>query len=200
LQVIDVYAVRVAGEADYVVHAGSGRVEEVSFALWPPQQYAVHADRETDCRIEQLMSHDVQCCGPDDTLDEAARLMWDNDCGCVPVCSSDGTPRVVGMITDRDICMSALFGGKPLSELRVADAMSREVHLCRPNDSPAEVERLMRERQVRRVPVADASGRLLGVVSLADLARTGRDSADVTEKDVGATLAAICEPSVRATH
>jgi CBS domain-containing protein len=206
LQVIDLYAVRVAGETDYIVHAGNGTVEEVSFAVWPPRQYAVRSGRGTDemgagTYIEQLMSRNVRCCGADETLDEAARLMWDNDCGCVPVCSSNGTPRVIGMITDRDICMAALFGGKPLAELRVADAMSRSVHVCRPSDSPAAVERLMRERRVRRIPVADASGRLLGIVSLADLARAGRrSSADVTETDVGATLAAICEPSARAAH
>jgi CBS-domain-containing membrane protein len=152
-------------------------------------------------RIEHLMSRDVQVCGPDDNLEEAARLMWNNDCGCVPVCSDNGSPQVVGMITDRDICMSALFGGKPLSELRVADAMSREVYVCRPNDSATAIEQIMRDRQIRRVPVADASGRLVGIVSLADLARTGRRSAaDITETEVGETLAAICEPPTGAPH
>src|SRR5262249_46024920 len=102
-------------------------------------------------RIDQLMSKDVQYCGPNDTPDVAARLMWENDCGCVPVCTGDGSPRVVGIVTDRDICMSALFGGKPLAGLRVADAMSREIHICRATDSPVAVERIMRDRQIRRV-------------------------------------------------
>lgn len=148
-------------------------------------------------RIEELMSDDVQYCSPDDTLDAAARLMWDNDCGCVPVCTSDGSPRVVGMITDRDICMSALFNGRSLSDLRVSEAMSREVHVCRPADSPVAVERLMRDRQIRRVPVADSSGALLGLISLADLARCVArqtlSSADISGAELTTTLAAIVE-------
>jgi CBS domain-containing protein len=148
-------------------------------------------------RIEELMSDDVQYCSPNDTLDAAARLMWDNDCGCVPVCTSDGSPRVVGMITDRDICMSALFNGKPLADLRVSEAMSREIHVCRPADSPVAVERLMRDRQIRRVPVADPSGALLGLISLADLARCVArqtlSNADISGAELTTTLAAIVE-------
>ena len=158
-------------------------------------------------RIEELMSDDVQYCSPNDTLEAAARLMWENDCGCVPVCKSDGSPRVIGMITDRDICMSAFFNGKPLSELRVSEAMSREVHVCRPADSPVAVERLMRDRQIRRVPVADESGALLGLISLADLARCVArqtlSSADISGAELTTTLAAIVEQparAARATH
>jgi CBS-domain-containing membrane protein len=102
-------------------------------------------------------------------------------------------PHVVGMITDRDICMSALFSGKPLADLRVADAMSRSVRTCRPSDRPAEVERVMREQQIRRVPVTTRTGELLGIVSLADFAiDAGRRGA---VGPVGGTLAAICERS-----
>ena len=68
-------------------------------------------------QIEQLMSRNVQYCSPDDSLERVAKLMWDYDCGSVPVCTGNGAPRVVGVITDRDICMSALFEGKPLRDL-----------------------------------------------------------------------------------
>lgn len=147
-------------------------------------------------RIERLMSPNVQYCSPDDTLDRAAQLMWDFDCGSVPVCTGNGAPRVVGMITDRDICMSALFERKPLRDLRVASAMSRSVLVCFPSDRPARVERVMRERQIRRMPVADESQNLLGIVSLADLARAAQQSeaAGITETEIGDTLAAICTP------
>jgi CBS domain-containing protein len=155
-------------------------------------------------RIEELMSDNVQYCSPNDTLAAAARVMWDSDCGCVPVCTSDGAPRVIGMITDRDICMSALFEGKPLSELQVSDAMSREVHVCRPADSSVAVERLMRDRQIRRVPVTDESGALLGLVSLADLARCVAhqtlSSADISGAELTTTLAAIVEEPARAIN
>jgi CBS domain-containing protein len=157
-------------------------------------------------RIEQLMSRDVHHCRPEDTLDGAAYLMWQHDCGCVPVCSGNGESRVIGMLTDRDVCMAALFQGKPLRELRVADAMSREVRTCRPNDRPADVERVMREQQIRRIPVTEESGRLVGIVSLADLARVARQQdgsaaarqrSPLSEAAIGDTLAAICEPGQR---
>ena len=139
-------------------------------------------------------------CRPDQTLDYAASQMWEHDCGCLPVCSGDGEPRVIGMLTDRDICMAALFQGRPLRELKVADAMSRDIRVCEIGDRPEDVELLMREQRIRRVPVMDASGALVGIVSLADLARAAqrrsaaRKPGVVSERDVGHTLAAICEP------
>lgn len=150
-------------------------------------------------RIEKLMSRDVQCCSPDSSLADAAKLMWDYDCGSVPVCTSDGDRQVVGIVTDRDISMCAMFQGKPLGELRVADAMSRGVTTCEVGDESAKVEQTMRERQIRRVPITESSGKLVGIVSLADLAReagpgSASSSSAITESEVGDTLAAICEP------
>ena len=145
-------------------------------------------------RIDQVMSRDVHFCTPDETLASAASLMWDYDCGCVPVCSSDQNPEVVGMITDRDICMAALFQGRSLGELRIEAVMSRDVRTCRPTDRPAEVERLMRDHQIRRVPVTDRARRLVGIVSLADLARDGGEL-EASPVEIAATLAAISEPS-----
>jgi CBS domain-containing protein len=150
--------------------------------------------------IEPLMTRHVHYCRPDHTLDHAAAQMWDHDCGCVPVCVDDGEPRVIGMLTDRDICMAALFQGRPLRELKVADAMSRDIHVCEVDDRPEDVEVKMREIKIRRLPVTDEAGGLVGIVSLADLARaahgraapSGADS--VSERTVGHTLAAICEP------
>jgi CBS-domain-containing membrane protein len=104
------------------------------------------------------------------------------------------------MLTDRDICMAALFQGKPLHELKVADAMSRDIRVCDVDDRLADVEQLMRETKIRRVPVTDEAGGLVGIVSLVDLARaahgamTTLDPEAVSEDDVGHTLAAICEP------
>jgi CBS domain-containing protein len=153
-------------------------------------------------RVEQLMTRPVQCCGPQETLARAAQLMWDHDCGCLPVCSGDGVARVIGVITDRDICMHALFQGKPLQALCVSDAMARHVQVCRPDDSLADAERTMREARVRRLPVIDEQDALVGMISLADLAqeaaREGTASThEITETEVGGTLAAICEPQHR---
>jgi CBS domain-containing protein len=155
--------------------------------------------------IEPIMSRDVRHCRPDHTLDYAASQMWEHDCGCLPVCASDGDgePRVIGMLTDRDICMAALFQGKPLHELKVADSMSRDIRVSKVDDRPEDVELLMREQRIRRVPVTDEDGTLVGIVSLADFARAAmgraasRKREGFSERDVGHTLAAICEPGQR---
>lgn len=150
-------------------------------------------------RVEQLMARPVQSCRAEETLARAAQLMWDYDCGCLPIVSGNGITRVVGVITDRDICMCALFNGKPLREMRVSDAMSKQVKTCRPTNSLATAERTMREARIRRLPVVDENGELVGMISLADLAqeaarKRAATSQEITESEVGDTLAAICEP------
>ena len=76
-------------------------------------------------RVEQLMTRTVETCEPHDTLVTAARIMWTRDCGCVPVVvPEEGGHRVVGMLTDRDVCMAAYLQGRPLSEISVASVMS----------------------------------------------------------------------------
>jgi CBS domain-containing protein len=151
-------------------------------------------------RVDDIMNRHVQTCRPDDSLEYAAQLMWDHDCGCVPVCSGNGVTRTIGVITDRDICMGALFQGKPLQELRVGDAMARQLLACRPEDSLREAEQAMRDARIRRLPVLDDQGALLGILSLADLAREAarqqtRAQREVTEVEVNDTLAAICQPN-----
>jgi len=151
-------------------------------------------------RVEDLMTRQVQWCRPEDSLEQAARLMWDHDCGCVPVCSGNGANRVVGVITDRDICMSALFQGKSLSELRVSAAMSKSVETCRSADTLTQAENTMRSSRIRRLPVLNKDGALIGMISLADLAREAarertRSQKEITETEVGDTLATICQSS-----
>lgn len=121
-------------------------------------------------RVEELMQKDVSVCREDAPMTEAARIMWEHDCGFVPVVAGDGSGRVVGVITDRDVCMAAYTRGRALPELCVADAMSRGVSFCKPGDSAARAAAEMRASRVRRLPVVDSAGQLLGVLSLADLA------------------------------
>jgi CBS domain-containing protein len=152
--------------------------------------------------VERLMTKQVRSCGPNDTLERAAQLMWDYDCGSLPVCSGDGASRAIGMITDRDIAMCAMFHQRPLRDLPVSEAMARNPLTCRPTDSIKDVEKTMREAQIRRLPVVDASSRLIGVISLADIAREAASKRtaqvpEITETEIGDTLAAICTPSSR---
>ncbi len=147
-------------------------------------------------RVQELMTAQVKSCTPDDSLERAAQLMWENDCGALPVSSGDGASRVVGMVTDRDIAMGALFQHRTLSELKVRDAMAKSVETCHASDSVAQAEKIMREARIRRLPVLDGSGSLAGMISLADLAREAyrermRERKDITETEIGGTLAAI---------
>jgi CBS domain-containing protein len=153
--------------------------------------------KEVSMNVGQLMTQNVRACHPDDTLNTAAQIMWDNDCGCVPVVDADR--RVVGMLTDRDICMAAYTQGGSLRMLRVSSAMSEKVYSCKPEDTLAAAEELMREKMIRRLPVTDAQGHLVGIISLNDVAREAegeraRPRKDVTADEVGLTLAAICRP------
>ena len=149
-------------------------------------------------RVQAVMTPDVRTCTPDDSVNRAAELMWNGDCGFIPVLGEEN--RVVGVLTDRDICMAGYLQGRPLAEIQVASVMSKDIVSCRPSDTIAEAELTMGKSQVRRLPVIDASGALVGVVSLNDLARElererGAKRADqVSAAEVAATLSAVCQP------
>jgi CBS domain-containing protein len=153
--------------------------------------------------VEKIMTRGVKTCGPEDTLWTAAQIMWENDCGCVPVVKDN---KVVGMITDRDICMAAWTQDARLSELRVSPVCSHEPLLCSPHDTVAKAEEIMRTRQVRRLPVVDEN-RLVGILSLNDIARTAVEAHDhkgaaahaVTPAQVGEALADIGRPRQQST-
>jgi len=150
-------------------------------------------------RVEQLMSKDVSSCDAEDLLNEAAAIMWERDCGGVPVVARASEGRVVAMITDRDVCMAAYTTGRPLAALRVRDAMSRQLHTCKPGDPVADAEAIMRDNQVRRLPVVDDAGNLAGILSVADLARAaesqrGKRQPQIGEKEVTRLIDAISAP------
>lgn len=145
-------------------------------------------------RIEQIMTRDVATCTAEDSLNRAAQLMWDNDCGCVPVVGADN--KLVGIVTDRDVSMAAYTQGKRLSEIAVGDIMSRDVQTCAQGDALTVAESRMREAQVRRLPIIDKSGALVGIVSLNDLAieaarGRGTRSPELTGSEVARTLAEV---------
>jgi CBS domain-containing protein len=143
-------------------------------------------------KVSKLMRPDVITCRTIDSLERAAQLMWDHDIGCVPVIDENG--RVAGMITDRDICMAAYTRGAPLRAIPVVSTMARDVYSCGPDDDLASVEREMGRHQIRRMPVIDAHGQPIGIVSLNDIARASQGANSVSMKEVATTLAAICAP------
>jgi CBS domain-containing protein len=147
-------------------------------------------------RTKDLMSQPVVTCPIDETLDAAARLMWEHDCGIVPVVGDDG--RLRGVVTDRDICIAAYSQGRPLRHISVSIAMAKQVVAVHEDDSIETAERLMADNQVRRLPVLDGTGRPVGLVSMNDLARAaGHAKRSATDRELVETLAAICEPHGR---
>ena len=119
-------------------------------------------------KVEQIMNRSVKVCRPQDSLNKAAQIMWDEPCGAVPVIDDQCKP--VGFLTDRDICMAAYTQGKPLEELRVETAMARKVVSCVAEDDLGSAAGLMRQNRTRRLPVIDQDGALVGLLSLDDLA------------------------------
>jgi CBS domain-containing protein len=124
--------------------------------------------------IEQLMTTEVHVCQPDDTLNKAAQLMWEQDVGCVPIVDADF--RLAGIVTDRDICMAAYIQGRALSDMRARDLCGRVLHSCRPTASVETAVSLMSTHQIRRIPITDDEHRLVGLLSIADVVRNGQDA------------------------
>jgi len=142
-------------------------------------------------RIDQIMTANVKTCRPTDTLDVAAKLMWDHDIGAVVIVDDRG--QVIGMVTDRDACMAAFTQHQPLHGLSCTVAMTTHVVTCRPEDTDVAVARLMAKNKIRRLPVIDEAQRPIGLVSLNDLALAMARGSEVPAKEVAGTLAAICE-------
>lgn len=117
--------------------------------------------------VENVMTRAPKTCSPADSVQRAVQLMWDHDFGAVPVV--DGNGRVAGIVTDRDACMAGLMLGRPLHEIPVEQAMSRQVFTLAPHDPVRSAIDLFHEHNVRRMPVVDGRGQLVGILSIADL-------------------------------
>ena len=118
-------------------------------------------------RVKSVMKSDVDSCGPDTDLASAARIMWEKDRGAIPVL--DGV-KVVGMITDRDIRVALGANGQSALSTTVDKIMSAEVHDCSPEDNLKTALKRMRRQRVRRLPVINADGGLVGILSITDIA------------------------------
>jgi len=148
-------------------------------------------------QVKEIMTDTPQTCGVNDSANEAARIMWERDCGAVPVVGPDG--QTVGIVTDRDICMAAYFQGRQLSAIPIADVMSRDLCTIGADADVSDAERLMQARQIRRLPVVANGGHLVGILSLSDLARSvprdggGRQAAPESQ-EVLRTVEKVSQP------
>jgi CBS domain-containing protein len=119
-------------------------------------------------------------------------MMWEHDCGVIPVVGASGA--VLGLVTDRDICIAAATRRLSPGHISAAQAMSDTVHACFPDDSIGLALASMKDFNVRRLPVIDSTGAIKGIVSMNDIVRAAGARRDVPIKDVIAALADICEP------
>jgi CBS domain-containing protein len=144
-------------------------------------------------KAQELMTANPACCTPDDSIDRAAQLMADNDCGCIPVVAGRDDSRVVGILTDRDIAVRGIAKAKgPGTPVR--EVMTVDPFCCSRDADIKDVERVMAERQVRRVLVVDANRHCVGVIAQADLARAAELHKDVSEVEVARVVERISEP------
>lgn len=118
--------------------------------------------------VKHVMTNTPTCCSPDTTLGTIAKLMLEHDCGEIPIC--DGT-KLAGVVTDRDIACRGFLAGKNPLDVPVKDVMTKTVYTVSPEDPLELAFDAMESHQVRRLPVVDASGRVLGIVSMADVVR-----------------------------
>jgi CBS domain-containing protein len=128
-----------------------------------------------------MMTPNVKVASPKDTLQHAAQMMVDIDCGALPVGEND---KLVGMLTDRDITVRAVAQGKSPAECQVGEVMSPEIKYIYEDETIEDASRNMSDLQVRRLPVMNRKKRLVGIVSLGDIALNAKDSGGKALKDV----------------
>lgn len=144
-------------------------------------------------KAKDIMTASPCTCSPNDSVQDVARTMRDHDCGAVPIID-DG--RLVGIVTDRDLTVRALASGLD-GESSIADVITREPTSCSVDADVSEVERVMSDQQVRRVPIVDADKRVVGIVSQADLARALVDGRNISEHEVALVMERVSMPRHR---
>lgn len=138
--------------------------------------------------VKDCMTKNVCCCTPNTNVAEVAKLMCDNHIGCVPVCDEDN--KVVGVLTDRDVILRSISCNKDVNTTPVSEVMTCGVCCCKPDTTIDEATKLMSDFKIRRIPVCDQNNKIIGILSLGDLANHDKT---VGQKQICNTLQNICE-------
>jgi len=144
-------------------------------------------------RAEEIMSSRPACCLPNTSLEQAAQMMCDNDCGELPVIDSEKSRKPIGVITDRDICCRGVAAGKSAA-VEVRECMSQPVVTVTPETDLDACCRIMEENMIRRIPVVDRSGACCGMISQADIVRS------LPENQVCEVMREVSQPSSHASR
>ena len=145
-------------------------------------------------KAQDIMTKNPACVTPETRIQDAARMMKDQDVGIIPVVEAQSSRKLIGVITDRDIAIRVVGEGKSGSDSSVRDAMTTGVRTSAPGDNLNDVMELMGREQVRRVPIVDESGNLVGIVAQADILREADD------KRAEKTVEKISQPGGRSSH
>lgn len=133
-------------------------------------------------KVREIMHTDPVCCVPTDNVQHVAQLLRDHDVGSLPVVDDRQSRKLIGMITDRDICCTVVADGLDPKSTKIASYVSGELVTCRDGENLDQCERAMQTHKIRRIPVVDGQGRCIGIVSQADLALN--DKPDKVSKTV----------------
>lgn len=144
-------------------------------------------------KTKEVMTPKVQTCMPETSLATAAMMMWESDCGVLPVVNVSA--EVVGMITDRDICMGAASKRRDPATIAVSEVISGETYTCQADDDVRDALMTMKEKRVRRLPVMDSEGNLKGILSMNDVVLRARENGkklDLSYGDVIRAFQGLC--------
>src|SRR5437016_9876783 len=148
-----------------------------------------HKSLEECMKVKEVMSANPACCTPNDSAQNAAKMMCDLNVGAIPVVTDQQSWALAGMITDRDLCCSIVAHGLDPKTTKIQEFITYTPVTCRDGENVDKCERLMQEHQVRRIPVVDGDGRVIGIVAQADLAL--KDKPERVHK----TVAEISKPT-----
>lgn len=143
-------------------------------------------------KVEEIMTKDPACCTPEDDAEVAAEIMRRLDTGIVPVTRDLTQPsKLLGVVTDRDLCLGVVADGKERTSIRVGELMSTKLAVCRPSDTAGQAMARMKRAKVRRLPVVNRAFEVIGLVSLGDVVRYQA----VKPGELWKTMAAIYAPA-----
>lgn len=146
-------------------------------------------------KARDLMTPDPAQVTPSDSLQRVSQLMAEHDCGCIPVVTAADQRALVGVVTDRDIAIRAVAEGRPATT-PVGEIMTSNPDCVMPDDDLERVEKLMADRQIRRVVVVDDTGECVGIIAQADLARAAKRRNDPSPKEMVDVLEKISQPEL----
>jgi CBS domain-containing protein len=142
-------------------------------------------------RVNEVMTKNPSCCWPSSSALTAATMMQQKDVGVLPVIEDPFTPRLVGVVTDRDLCLHVVAGGRDPAHIWISECMTENPVCCTAEDDVLHSLELMKEHQVRRLPVVNAKREIVGILAFSDLVRKGA----IDSAGIAASLQRICEPS-----